>query len=71
VDFLPPNFIENIDQEKLNMFSQEIRVATNWDGRFNFIAGVYYEDQELELDEGTHIDGTFGGLVPTIFVTPF
>ena len=71
VDFLPPNFIENIDEEELDMFSQEIRIATNWDGRVNFVAGVYYEDQELELNEGTYIDGTFGGLVPTIFVTPF
>lgn len=71
VDFLPINFIQNSDYEQLDMFSQEIRIASNWDGPVNFIAGVYYEDQDLDLVEFTYLDGTMGGVIPTLFNTPF
>jgi outer membrane receptor protein involved in Fe transport len=71
VDFLPVNFIENHDWEELEMFSQEIRIASNWDGAVNFIAGLYYENQELDKFEITQLDGTMGGVIPTLFATPF
>lgn len=71
VDFLFFNFIENIDEEELDMFSQEICIVINWDGWVNFVVGVYYEDQELELNEGIYIDGIFGGFVFIIFVIFF
>lgn len=67
VDFLPVNFINNQDEEELEMVSQEMRIATDWDGAVNIIGGVYYEKQELLMDAFTHLDGTFGGLAPTLF----
>lgn len=71
VDFLPINFAHNVEGEELEMFSQEVRIATDWDGAVNVIAGVYYEKQDLYMDAATHLDGTMGGVVPTLFATPF
>jgi len=65
VDFLPVNFIQNLDEEELKLYSQEIRLASNWDGAVNFIGGVYYEKQELALDAITFLSGDFGGVTPT------
>lgn len=62
VDFNPINLIQNTDDEELDFFSQELRVATNWDGRFNVIGGLYYEKQDFYSDTYTQIDGTLGGL---------
>lgn len=62
VDFNPVNLAHNLDDEELDFFSQEIRVASNWDGRINFIAGLYYEQQDFFSDTFTHLDGTLGGL---------
>jgi iron complex outermembrane recepter protein len=69
VDFLPINFAENLDEESLQMFSQEIRVATDLDGAINVIGGVYYEKQDLDMKAFTHLDGTMGGLTPSAFGT--
>jgi len=62
VDFNPINLIQNTDDEELDFFSQEVRIATDWDGRFNIIGGVYYEQQDFFSDTYTQIDGTMGGL---------
>jgi outer membrane receptor protein involved in Fe transport len=67
VDFLPVNFINNFDAEELDMVSQELRIATDWEGAINIIGGVYYEKQDLFMQAFTHLDGTFGGLTPTLF----
>ena len=39
-------------------WSQELRVASNFDGAFNFVAGVYFHDYEFETSPA--IDGPFG-----------
>ncbi|MBT4519374.1 MAG: TonB-dependent receptor [Halieaceae bacterium] len=62
VDFNPVNLAHNLDAEELDFFSQEFRVATNWNGRFNVIGGLYYEKQEFYADTFTNLDGTLGGL---------
>lgn len=62
VDFNPVNLAHNLDTEELDFFSQELRVSTDWDGRFNFIAGLYYEEQDFYADTFTSLDGTLGGL---------
>lgn len=43
--------IQNYDQT-----SAELRVATNYDGRFNFIAGVFYFDSGYDLNQGQKVD---------------
>ena len=60
VDFLPISFIQNVEPESLDMFSQELRIATNWGDRVTFIGGLYYEDQDASFEATTYFDGTFG-----------
>jgi iron complex outermembrane recepter protein len=61
VDFHGGNVVHDLDAEELEMFSQEFRVASNFDGRFNFIAGLYYEKQDLWVSAIPFIDGSLGG----------
>jgi iron complex outermembrane receptor protein len=42
--------------------SQDLRIVSNYDGPFNFIAGVYYGDEDMDTD--TLHDQFFGGPVP-------
>ncbi|MEN3949939.1 TonB-dependent receptor [Iodidimonas sp. SYSU 1G8] len=41
-------------------FSQELRVASNFDGPFNFVAGAYFYKSHYNLDP--QVFGVFGGL---------
>ncbi|MBA36057.1 MAG: hypothetical protein CMI14_11620 [Oleispira sp.] len=66
IDLLPINFINSRDEEELEMVSQELRIATDWDGAVNMIGGVYYEKQDLLLKAAAHFDGTFGVLPGSI-----
>lgn len=60
VDFLAVDFIQNEDEEELEMFSQELRIATNLDGRFNIFAGAYFEKQDAHLEARTFFNGDLG-----------
>ena len=62
VDFQPGNVVHNIEYEELETFSQEFRIASNFDGRLNFTAGVYYEEQDLVVQGVPYVDGTLGGV---------
>lgn len=66
VDFNPGNTVENIESEELNTFSQELRIASNYDGFFNFSAGLYYEEQDLTVSQSVYVDGTIGGVFGTL-----
>lgn len=66
VDFLPVDFIQNRDQEELDMFSQELRFATDFGGPVDFLGGVYYEKQDLNLNAITLFNGDFGVLPASI-----
>ncbi len=62
VDFQPGNVAHDFDGEDLEQFSQEFRIATNLDGRINFLGGIYYEQQDLFTYTDVFIDGTLGGV---------
>jgi iron complex outermembrane receptor protein len=66
VDFHPGNVVGGDNDESLEFFSQELRIASAFDGFFNFTAGLYYEDQTLDLDAQPFVDGTLGGIVGDI-----
>ena len=66
VDFHPGNVAGGIGSEDVELFSQELRLTSNFDGRFNFTAGIYYEEQELEIAASPTIDGSLGGLLGQI-----
>ncbi|MFO7549757.1 MAG: TonB-dependent receptor [Haliea sp.] len=61
-DFHPGQVVHNIDNEELTLFSQELRLNSNFDGRFNFSAGVYYEEQDSLIDSLPFLDGSLGGV---------
>lgn len=74
VDFTPVNLAHTIEGEKLKQFSQEVRLASDWDGPLNFVIGAYYERQRLKIGNENQLDGTMGGLInpliggaPTLF----
>jgi iron complex outermembrane receptor protein len=70
-DFHGGNVAFNIDQEEMDLFSQEFRVASNLDGRFNFIAGAYYEKQDMVGDAIPWLDGSLGGVFGTLPAAAF
>ena len=63
VDWHPGNVVGGQNDEDVDLWSQEIRIVSQYDGRFNFQAGLYYEEQELEVSANPTIDGTLGGLL--------
>jgi iron complex outermembrane receptor protein len=63
VDFHPGNVAGGVSTEDVELFSQEFRIASDFDGFFNFTAGVYYEEQELQIDANPTLDGSLGGLL--------
>lgn len=72
VDLAPSNFIQNpSDQEKLDQLSQELRVASDREGRINFLGGLYFEKQELTPAGRPTLDGTLGGFFGTLPANAF
>lgn len=66
VDFHPGNVAGGVSYEEVDQFSQELRLTSNFEGRFNFMAGVYYEDQDLDVVGNPNLDGSLGGLLGTL-----
>ncbi len=53
-------YLEQVDLEnktKNKKFTQELRVNSTLPGPFNFVAGVYYEDDSRKLDQINDLDG--------------
>jgi iron complex outermembrane receptor protein len=61
-DFNPGNTTGNFDFEELEQTSFELRIASGYDGPLNFIAGVYYEEQDLNSFNSPSLDGSLGGV---------
>ena len=70
VDFLPIRFISRFDDRQFDQFSQEFRIASPGDQKVDFIAGVYYETQDLQIDGQVGIDSSFGGLTNSVLGIP-
>ncbi|WOH38589.1 TonB-dependent receptor [Thalassotalea fonticola] len=58
VDFMPVTFINTNDIEDFSQVSQEIRYATSGNNKFDYITGVYYQQNELDFDFYSHVDTT-------------
>lgn len=54
--------------EAFEQFSQEIRLASPQNGKFEYIIGGYFHSSEFELENDFRINVAFGGPVP---MTPF
>jgi len=66
VDFLPVTFINTNDLEDFSQSSLELRYATSGNNKFDFITGVYYQNNELDFDFYSHVnvDQIMPALVP-------
>ncbi len=63
-DFNPLTVVRFDDTEDFEQTSLELRIASNTGGAFEYIAGVYYQDNELFADSLTYINiPTLGALV--------
>jgi len=52
-DFTSLDILEDVFQDAdINTFTQELRVASNYDGRFNWQLGGTYFNEDLDLDSG-------------------
>ncbi|WNC73880.1 TonB-dependent receptor [Thalassotalea psychrophila] len=58
VDFMPVTFINTNDVEDFSQVSQEIRYATSGNNKFDYITGIYYQENELDFDFYSHVDTT-------------
>lgn len=61
VDFTPGNSVHAVQGEDIELWSQEFRLSSNFDSPVNFVAGLYYEEQELSAYDEALIDGSLGG----------
>ncbi|WP_405226696.1 TonB-dependent receptor [Lentisalinibacter sediminis] len=53
-------FLEQVDLEnktRNEKFTQELRVNSRFSGPFNFVAGLYFEDDSRQLDQVNDLDG--------------
>lgn len=66
VDWLPLQFIHRDDDQRFEQFSQEFRFTSPGGEFFDYVAGVYYETNELEFDRRVTIDTNMDGLVPQL-----
>jgi outer membrane receptor protein involved in Fe transport len=65
LDPVPENFTVNHDQTDTTQFVQELRFVSNEEGRFNWVAGAFYQDVELNPDQdfpSPGFDAATGGL---------
>jgi iron complex outermembrane receptor protein len=69
VDWLPLQFISRDDDQTFEQFSQEIRIASPGGEFFDYVAGAYYDQSDLEFDRNVAIDTNFDGLFPQ-FLSP-
>ncbi|MDB4476538.1 TonB-dependent receptor, partial [bacterium] len=72
VDWLPLQFISRDDDQSFEQVSQEFRIASPGGEFFDYVAGVYFDQSELEFDRQVAIDTNFDGLFPEFLsiVTP-
>ena len=64
VDWLPLQFISRDDDQTFEQISQEIRITSPGGEFFDYVAGFYYDQSELEFDRNVSIDTNFDGLFP-------
>jgi outer membrane receptor protein involved in Fe transport len=63
VDWLPLQFIARDDDQEFSQFSQEFRITSPGGEFFDYVAGIYYEQSDLEIDRRVTLDLALGGLV--------
>ncbi|MEH6570477.1 MAG: TonB-dependent receptor [Halioglobus sp.] len=70
VDWLPLQFISRDDDQTFEQFSQEFRITSPGGEFFDYVAGFYYEQSELEFDGRVTIDTAMDGLTQQALGVP-
>lgn len=50
VDFTSVDVVSEIRDQRVNTFTQELRIASDFDGPFNFLLGGFYFDESISQD---------------------
>lgn len=50
IDYTSADIANEVRDQKVDTFTQEFRVASNWDGPFNFLLGGFYFDESISQD---------------------
>ncbi|MCS5594526.1 MAG: TonB-dependent receptor, partial [Porticoccaceae bacterium] len=66
VDWLPLQFISRDDDQEFEQFSQEFRITSPGGEFFDYVAGLYYEESNLEFDRRVDLDTNLGGITPQL-----
>ncbi|MCK9246350.1 MAG: TonB-dependent receptor [Anaerolineaceae bacterium] len=59
-----PNATFATEKNTWNAFSEEIRLASNYDGAFNFMVGLLYQETEREFDQWVATGGLMNSAAP-------
>ena len=61
-DFTSADLIgSNTGDTRIKTFTQELRLASDFDGPFNFLLGAYWFDEEIEVDNALTFGANFRG----------
>ncbi len=69
VDYTALDVFNGTNQgEDFKQFSQEFRIASPTDGNFDYIAGIYYQNSEMDVFDNLYFGSTLGvtPLAPTV-----
>ncbi len=50
VDFTSVDVVTELRDQRVNTFTQELRIASDFDGPFNFLLGAFYFDENISQD---------------------
>lgn len=50
VDFTSADVVSEVRDQRVDTFTQELRIASDFDGPFNFLLGGFYFDESIEQD---------------------
>lgn len=65
VDFVAPSFLDGTKlAEEYQQFSQELRLTSPGNAKFNYITGIYYQNTTLDATDQTRFNATFLGFGP-------
>ena len=56
LDYMPFPFLHTNDLHDFDQSSHEIRFASEQNGKFDYITGIYYSESDLVMDVSTHIN---------------
>ena len=63
-DFLPITLVSRDDWSSYAQDSQEFRISSSADREFSWLAGVYWDSQEQDIERLIDLDGSLGGIYP-------